>query len=147
MNIFKLFTKDSSPININDVDHIKDIEIDMDISDIDVNISEIYDTAHKQVMRDILTKKLHKLLQNYTFGKDIVDETAKINNADCEQIERYFKEGNFKSVLFIDKSFEESRISKSLRKVIGKNQHQCQVNHAKKNIYQGNSLQGFLAVY
>lgn len=51
----------------------------------------------------------------------IVDETAKINNADCEQIERYFKEGNFKSVLFIDKSFEESRLNKSIRNSIGKN--------------------------
>lgn len=51
----------------------------------------------------------------------IVDETAKINDRDCEQIERFFKSGHIKSVLFIDKSLEHSRLNASIRKLIGKN--------------------------
>ncbi len=51
----------------------------------------------------------------------IVDETAKINNSDCEQIEKYFKDGYFKSVLFIDKSLDESKLSQQIKKLIGKN--------------------------
>lgn len=51
----------------------------------------------------------------------IVDETAKINAQDCAQIEEYFDLGNFKSVLFIDKSMTDSRLSDSIKKMIGKN--------------------------
>jgi len=51
----------------------------------------------------------------------IVDETAKINAQDCAQIEEYFDKGNFKSVIFIDKSLEESRLTESVKKMIGKN--------------------------
>ncbi|MBN1175903.1 hypothetical protein JXA48_04635 [Candidatus Woesearchaeota archaeon] len=51
----------------------------------------------------------------------IVDETAKINAEDCRQIEYYFDEGYIGSVLFIDKSLEESRISANLKERIGKN--------------------------
>ncbi len=50
----------------------------------------------------------------------IVDETAKINASDCAQIEEFFDKGNFKSVLFIDKLLSESRISDSIKKLIGK---------------------------
>lgn len=50
----------------------------------------------------------------------IVDETAKINAGDCSQIEEYFDKGNFKSVLFIDKSLTESRLTDSVKKLIGK---------------------------
>lgn len=51
----------------------------------------------------------------------IVDETAKINAEDCRQIEYYFDEGYIGSVLFIDKSLDESRISANLKERIGKN--------------------------
>lgn len=51
----------------------------------------------------------------------IVDETAKINAQDCAEIEEFFDKGNFKSVLFIDKSFDESRLTSSIKKMIGKN--------------------------
>ncbi|MCF7798273.1 hypothetical protein K9M74_00045 [Candidatus Woesearchaeota archaeon] len=49
----------------------------------------------------------------------VVDETAKINAADCEQIVEYFESGNFLSVLFVDKSFKEARLSDEIRKIIG----------------------------
>lgn len=51
----------------------------------------------------------------------IVDETEKINYEDCSQIMHYFKEGYFLSVLFIDKSLNDSRLSVQVKKEIGKN--------------------------
>ncbi|MCA9478251.1 MAG: hypothetical protein KC535_03840 [Nanoarchaeota archaeon] len=51
----------------------------------------------------------------------IVDETAKINAHDCRQIESFHETGHFKSVLFVDSSFDEARISDSIKKIIGKN--------------------------
>jgi replication-associated recombination protein RarA len=51
----------------------------------------------------------------------IVDETEKINAKDCEQIIDYFENGNFKSVLFVDKSIEQARLSKDIVEEIGLN--------------------------
>jgi len=51
----------------------------------------------------------------------IVDETAKINAEDCRQIIEYFDAGNILSVLFVDKSFADARLSDEIRKLIGKN--------------------------
>ncbi len=50
----------------------------------------------------------------------IVDETAKINARDCEQIEEFHKSGHFKSVLFVDASYKDARLNKSTKKLIGK---------------------------
>ncbi len=51
----------------------------------------------------------------------IVDETEKINKADCDQIEQFFESGHFHSVLFIDQSFEKARLSDSVKTIIDKN--------------------------
>ncbi len=51
----------------------------------------------------------------------IVDETAKINEEDCNQIMTYFDSQNILSVLFVDKSYKESRLTDDVQKIIGKN--------------------------
>lgn len=51
----------------------------------------------------------------------IVDETAKINAHDCRQIESFHESGHFKSVLFVDSSFKEARLTDSVKKTIGSN--------------------------
>jgi replication-associated recombination protein RarA len=51
----------------------------------------------------------------------IVDETAKINASDCDQIEEFYESGNFKSVLFVDYSLKEARLTKSVKTIIGEN--------------------------
>lgn len=50
----------------------------------------------------------------------IVDETQKINRSDCEQIINLYDEGFIKSVLFIDASFKEARLTGDIKKEIGK---------------------------
>jgi len=50
----------------------------------------------------------------------IVDETEKINARDCEQIMNLYDEGFIKSVLFIDASFKEARLTGDVKKEIGK---------------------------
>ena len=50
-----------------------------------------------------------------------VDETEKINDHDCNQIKELFDAGHINSVLFIDKSMADARISQTIRKEIAKN--------------------------
>lgn len=51
----------------------------------------------------------------------LVDETAKINESDCQQIMDLYDAGYFQSVIFIDKSLKESNLSDEVKKEIGKN--------------------------
>jgi len=91
----------------------KVIYISRNRSDRAMNYSSLLKGASKGLGRLFGKKAKNTIL--------IVDETAKINASDCAQIEDYFDKGNFSSVLFIDKSMAESRISDSIKKLIGKN--------------------------
>lgn len=51
----------------------------------------------------------------------IVDEVGKINQKDCEQIEKFMKSKNIFSVLFADVSFAKTNLTDSLKKKIDKN--------------------------
>lgn len=94
-------------------DNNRVIYISRNRSDRAMDYSDLLKGASKGLKRLVGAKAKDAIL--------IVDETAKINHEDCRQIEHYYKEGHFKSVLFIDKSMEESRLSKNIKKEIGKN--------------------------
>ncbi len=51
----------------------------------------------------------------------IIDEVSKINQKDCEQIEKFIKSKNIFSVLFADVSFAKTNLSDSLKKKMSKN--------------------------
>ncbi|MGM5481113.1 MAG: hypothetical protein ACQESE_01740 [Nanobdellota archaeon] len=51
----------------------------------------------------------------------IVDEANTMNAKDCSKIEKYYEDGHFKAVLFMDSAFADSPISESLKEKIGEN--------------------------
>ena len=51
----------------------------------------------------------------------IVDETQKLNEKDCKAIEKLFREGYFKAVLFMDSSFKKVDFTQTCKELIGKN--------------------------
>ena len=50
----------------------------------------------------------------------IVDETSRINREDCYQIETLFHNDYFLSVLFMDKSLNDAKLSPGIKKLIGR---------------------------
>ncbi len=61
----------------------------------------------------------------------IVDETEKVNKKDCNQILQFYNKRNIKSVLFIDVSFKDARLSPEIKKEIGKTVFQLKPLDAK----------------
>ena len=91
----------------------KVIYISRNRSDRSFNYSKLLKGVNKGINK-LLGKKAKNVIL-------IVDETEKINNNDCKQIKQLFDDNYIQSVLFIDISFKEAKLSDEIKSTIGKN--------------------------